>query len=262
MWLYTMPVAVALPLFVGAFVGVSLLVVLVLRRWIPRNSERAGEWDRVLGYVVALYGVLYGVTLALIAAASYESFRSVEEIVLEETSSIVVLYRDASGLPDPTKSEVHSLLREYTEHVIDVDWPHQGAGELPAETVDQVTDLQRVLFTFEPANESESNLHLVTLGAFNDFISDRGARVGVTGLELPGILWTVLYAGAFLNAVLIGMVEVGRLRTHLLMAGIVTAYVALVIFAIASFDHVYAGEVAVDTTDFEQLREFLFSDPR
>jgi len=256
-----MPVAIALPLFVGAFVGVSLLVVVALRRWVPRSADRAGEWDRVLGYVVALYGVLYGVTLALIAAASYQNYRGVEEIVLQETSSIAVLYRDASGLPDPTRSDLQGLLVEYTEHVIDVDWPHQGAGEIPSATVEQVTQMQEVLFSFEPADAGEASVHAATLSAFNEFIADRGARVGVTGLELPGILWVVLYVGALLNAVLIGMVEVGRLRIHLMMAGIVAAYVALVIFAIASFDQVYVGEISIDTTDFEQLRKFLFSDP-
>ena len=261
MWLNTMPMMVAVPLFVAVFVGLSLLVVIVLRRWVPRSTDRAGEWDRVLGYVVALYGVLYGVTLALIAAASYENYRNVEEIVLQETSSIAVLYRDVSGLPDPTRSELQSLLVEYTDHVIDVEWTSQGAGEIPSATVEQVTEMQEVLFSFEPADETESNVHMATVGAFNDFIAARGARVGVTTLELPGILWLVLYAGALLNAVLIGLVEVGRLRTHLLMAGIVSAYVALVIFAIASFDHVYVGEVSVDTSDFEQLRRFLFSGP-
>ena len=45
------------------------------------------------------------------------------------------------------------------------------------------------------------------------------------------------------------------------MAGLVAGYVAMVIFAIASFDHVYMGEVSVDTTYFEELREWLFTDP-
>ncbi len=261
MWLYTIPVAIALPLFVGAFVGVSLLIVLALRKLVPHDPDRSTEWDRVLGYVVAVYGVLYGVTLALIAAASYENYRGVEELVLAETSSIAVLYRDASGLPEPTRSELQSLLVEYAEHVIDVDWVTQGAGEIPSNTVQQVTDMQRVLFTFEPSNESESNLHGATIGALNEFIRARGARVGVTGLELPGILWLVLYVGAFINAVLIGLVEVRRLRTHLIMAGLVAAYVAIVIFSIASFDHVYEGEVSVDTTYFEELRKWLFTDP-
>jgi len=261
MWLFSMPVVIALPLFVGAFVGLSLLIVLALRRWVPRDGDNLNEWDRVLRYVMAAYGVLYGVTLALIAAASYENYRTVEDIVLQETTSVAVLYRDASGLPEPESSELQGLLIEYTDHVIDIDWALQAAGEIPPHTVKQVTEFQEVLFAFEPVNASEANLHAATIGAFNQFVADRGARIGVTGQELSPILWLVLYVGAFINAVLIGLVEVDRLRIHLIMAGLVAAYVGVVIFAIASFDHVYTGEVSVDTTYFEQLRNTLFSTP-
>jgi Protein of unknown function (DUF4239) len=228
---------------------------------VPRSAERVGEWDRVLGYAMAAYGVLYGVILALIAAASYENYRGVEEIVLKETSSVAVLYRDASGFPEPTKDQLQSLIVEYVDHVIDVDWGLQRAGDIPSHTVQEVTDIQQILFAFEPSDQSESNLHLNTIRAFDDFVADRGARIGVTGLELPPMLWLVLYIGALLNAVLIGLVEVGRLRVHLIMAGVIAAYVGVVIFAIASFDHVYMGEVSVDATYFEELREWLFTDP-
>lgn len=261
MWLFTLPVAVALPLFVGVFVALSLLIVLILRRWVPRDGDDLDEFDRVLRYVMAAYGVLYGVTLALIAAASYEDYRTVEDIVLQETTSVAVLYRDASGLPEPAGSELQRLLEEYTDHVIDIDWAMQAAGEIPPHTVKQVTQFQEVLFAIEPADESEANLHAATIAAFNQFVADRGERVGVTGQELSPILWLVLYVGAFINAVLIGLVQVGRLRIHLVMAGLVAAYVAVVIFAIASFDHVYTGEVSVDSTSFEQLKRTLFTAP-
>lgn len=257
MWLYQVPIAIALPVFVALFVGISLAIVLALRKWVPRTGDGANEWDRVLGYAMASYGVLYGVTLALIAAASYENYRGVEEIVLQETSAIAVLYRDASGFPEPTSTDLQVLLLEYTDNVINVDWVRQAGGVIPSHTATQVTEIEQVLFSFQPASESESNLHVATISAFNQFLSDRGARIGATAQEIPPILWLVLYIGALINAVLIGLVEVGRLRIHLIMAGLVAAFVGIVIFSIASFDHVYMGEVAVDTTLFEELRRTL-----
>jgi hypothetical protein len=259
MWLYQVPIAIALPLFVALFVGISIAIVLALRKWVPRDGDPANEWDRVLRYAMASYGVLYGVTLALIAAASYENYRGVEEIVLQETSAISVLYRDASGFPEPTSTDLQVLLLEYTDNVISVDWVRQAGGVIPSHTATQVTEIEEVLFSFQPASESESNLHAATISAFNQFLGDRGARIGATAQEIPPILWLVLYAGAFINAVLIGLVGVGRLRIHLIMAGLVAAFVGMVIFSIASFDHVYMGEVAVDTTLFEELRRTLLA---
>ena len=259
MWLYQVPIAIALPLFVALFVGVSLLIVLALRRWVPRDGDSMNEWDRVLGYAMASYGVLYGVTLALIAAASYQNYRGVEDIVLQETSAISVLYRDASGFPEPTSSELQALLIEYTDNVISVDWVRQAGGVIPSHTSKQVTEIEQVLFSFQPANASEANLHGATISAFNEFLGDRGSRIGATAQEIPPILWLVLYLGALINAVLIGLVEVGRLRIHLIMAGLVAAFVGIVIFSIASFDHIYMGEVAVDTTLFEELKNSLLT---
>lgn len=89
-------------------------------------------------------------------------------------------------------------------------------------------------------------------------MSARSARIGVIGLELPGILWFVLYSGAVITAVLIGMIQMGRLRTHLIMAGVLASYVAIVIFTIASFDHPHMGPVAVGTEYFEEVQEWLF----
>ena len=157
-----------------------------------------------------------------------------------------------SGFPEPTSSELQALLVEYTDNVISVDWVRQAGGVIPSHTSKQVTEIEQVLFSFQPANASEANLHGATIGAFNEFLGDRGSRIGATAQEIPPILWLVLYLGALINAV-------GRLRIHLIMAGLVAAFVGIVIFSIASFDHIYMGEVAVDTTLFEELKNALLS---
>jgi hypothetical protein len=258
MWLYTIPVFIALPLFVILLVGASLLIVVALRRWVPAEKKQVREWDRILAYVMATFGVLYGVTLALIAAASYENYRGVEEITLEEASSVAVLYRDVSGLPEPEKSELQELIITYVENVIEVDWPTQREGGIPSSTVDEVTAIEEVLFGFVPENGGQANLQNNAIKAFNDFMDARGQRIGVNGLELPGLLWFVLYSGAAITAVLIGLIQMGRLRTHLVMAGVLATYVAIVIFSIASFDHAYMGPVSVGPEYFEEVQSWLF----
>jgi hypothetical protein len=262
MWVDMMPTAIGLPIFVVVFVGVSLAIVLGLRRWVPRKADGANEWDRVLGYAMASYGVLYGVTLALIAAATYENYRAVEEIVLKEASSVATLYRDVSGFPSPERESLELLLAEYTEHVISIDWPKQAASEIPSHTVHEVSEIRDILFAFEPTTQAQIAVQLQTIQAFNQFLTARGERIGVTGLALPGLLWIVLGVGALLNAVLIGLVEMRQLRVHLLMAGIIASYVAIVIFAIASFDRAYTGFVAVSPEYFVELRDWLFGSPR
>ncbi len=82
MWLYDLPMSVGLPLFIVLVVGGSCVILLVLRTWVFRVAPQGEEWDRVLSYAVGAYGVFYGVTLALIAAAAYGNFTEVDGVVL------------------------------------------------------------------------------------------------------------------------------------------------------------------------------------
>lgn len=262
MWVTDLPMWLGLLVSVAAFLALSWAILLLLRRWVQRASRGAPEWDRVLGYVTAAYGVLYGVTLAMIAAAAFSHANDVDAIVLQESSSVAVLYRDASGLPEPTASELQRALTVYTERVVEHDWPTQQAGVRPEEARAEVDDIQRVLFGYEPVTAGQQQIQNQAIGAFNQFVSDRRERIAITGLALPGVLWVVVLVGALLNAVLIALVEVRSLRAHLIMSGLIAVYVALVIYAIASFDSPYSGAVSVGPDDFVDLLNGLLAGTR
>jgi len=63
---------------------------------------------------------------------------------------------------------------------------------------------------------------------------------------------------AVLNAILLGLIEVRNLRVHLLMSSMLALFVALLLYAIAGFDHAYAGPIAVTPEYFEDLLRGLF----
>ncbi|MFJ4036604.1 DUF4239 domain-containing protein [Microbacterium sp. NPDC090007] len=258
MWLYDLPMSVGLPLFVALVVGASCAVLLLLRRWVFRVAPQGEEWDRVLSYAVGAYGVFYGVTLALIAAASYGNFTEVDEVVLEESSSLASLYRTADLLPDPQGRALQEQIVQYTRNVIDVDWPMQARLQIPAETDADITAMQQAIAGVQPTTPAEILYVQQSLDRFQILIENRRERIALTRLALPGVLWIVLGVGALLNAVLIALIEVRNLRVHLLMSSMLALFVALLLYAIAGFDHAYAGPIAVTPEYFEDLLEGLF----
>lgn len=260
MWFFDAPTWVGLPAFVLLFIAGSWAVLLLLRRWVVRVARGGGEWDRILGYAITVYGVFYGVTLATFAAAAYQNFASVDQLVLQESSSVAVLYRDASGFPEPTRSALEKDLIDYVHRVVEVDWPIQQNGGVPEDSIAEATSIEDTLFGFQPTTTAETSLQSNAIAAYNAFVLDRRARIDVSGLALPGILWLVLGLGAVLNAVLLGLIEVRRLRVHLIMTGIMAVFVALLIYAIGSFDHPYMGPVAVTPEYFTELLQGLLRD--
>jgi hypothetical protein len=255
---FDLPVAIGLPIFVIFSVGVSALIVVALRGWVGRASEGLSEWDRVLGYAVGAYGVLFGVTLGLIAAGPFGNFTTVNTVVLRESSAVAVLYRDAGFLPEPTASDLKDALVAYTNAVITEDWPLQERQIAPEETDGHVTSIQRVIAGFEPVTASDADVKSQIITAFNTLITDRRERISLTHLSLPPMLWIVISVGAILNATLIALIEVKNLRIHLIMAGLIATFVALLLYSIAGFDHVYSGPISVTPAYFHDLIDGLF----
>ncbi|MBT9605249.1 DUF4239 domain-containing protein [Microbacterium sp.] len=258
MWLYQLPMAVGLPLFIALVVGGSCAVLLVLRRWVRKVAPQGEEWDRVLSYAVGAYGVFYGVTLALIAAAAYGNFTEIDGIVLDESSSLASLYRTAAILPEPQSTELQRQIIAYTRNVIDVDWPMQARWEIPLETDANVTAMQQAIVEVNPTTAAEALYVEQSLNQFQLLVENRRERIALTTLALPNVLWIVLGVGAVLNAVLIALIEVRNLRVHLLMAGMLALFVGLLLYAIAGFDHAYAGPIAVTPEYFQDLLDGLF----
>jgi hypothetical protein len=254
---YDAPMWFSLPSFVLVCVVVSLGILLLVRPWVSRTAASNRDWDRVLGYAMQSYGILFGIVLALIAVSVYENFQRVNELVLTEAASIGALYRDMAAYPGPLADEMVGELQRYIEGVIRVDWPLMQQNIIPAEGNTHVDSLRDLLFAFEPATIGQQMVHGETVAEFNDFLDARRARLDETRLALPPLLWAVLAVGALLNALMISLVEARNLRIHLIMAGIIAVFVSLVIYTTASMDHPYAGAVNIPPEAFENLLNLI-----
>lgn len=252
-WFYELPEAVSLPLFVGGFVVLSLLVVLALRPLVRRLSGDREEWDRVLGYAIASFGLFYGILLALVAVSVYNNFTTVHADVLAETSNLAALYRDTTGFPVDQAVPMQDDLRQYVHLVITQDWPLQRRDIVPNDGTAAVASFQQHLLALEPRTQGDQALLSQTIQEFNAFVASRRDRAADTTLALPGLLWGVLWTGAVINAVLLGLIQVRRVTIHIVMAGLIAVYVGLLVYEVLSMDHPYSGTISIGPDDFRLL---------
>ncbi|MGN6325233.1 bestrophin-like domain [Pseudolysinimonas sp.] len=250
-WFYGLPEAVSLPLFVGLFVILSLVVLLALRPLVRRLAADHEEWDRVLGYAIASFGLFYGILLALVAVSVYNNFTAVHQDVLNETSQLAALYRDVSGFPHDQSAPLQDGLRHYTQIVIAQDWPLQRMDVPPNEGNAALTSFQTRLLALEPRSPGDQALLGQTIQEYNSFVAARRSRIADTEVALPGLLWGVLWTGAVINAVMLALIQVKRLTIHVVMAGLIALYVGLLIYETASMDHPYSGTIAIGPSDFQ-----------
>ena len=127
-WLYEIPILAVVGLFALLFVGLCWIGIIFISPIIAPWFQDKQQLNEVLGDYLQYFGVIYGLLLGLLAVATYQNHTDVEKAVASEASSIAALYRDISAYPEPDRSELKALIKEYTRSTIEDAWPLQRKG--------------------------------------------------------------------------------------------------------------------------------------
>jgi hypothetical protein len=121
----------AIVAFGVAFVGIFWLGILVLRPLVRKWLHHEPGLNSTLGDYLQYFGVIYGLLLGLLAVGAYQNHADAEKSVVTEAAGLAALYRDVSGYPDPYRTDLRTLVREYARSTIEDAWPQQRRGILP-----------------------------------------------------------------------------------------------------------------------------------
>lgn len=256
-FVFRIPLLIAGPLLV---VVISALAVaglrFVRRRVLPRITFT--EEDAVFSSTMLLaIMVFYGLTVALIAVTVWDKHSEAASVVSQEATALAVLYRDASGYPEPMRAQLQDALREYVEHAIRVAWPEQRAGRIPVGGVERVDEFERILVRFEPSTEGQRILHAETFQAYNRAMEARRLRLDAVGTALPGLMWAVTLIGAALGLIASYFFRVGDERLQTTLVVLLATFVAMVIFVILAFDHPFQGDLGIGSDAYQLIYDQL-----
>jgi hypothetical protein len=243
-------------------VGFTSLGTVLIRPWVRRNAADQAGWNTLIGAIYAAYVVFYGITLALIAVSAYQGYAAANQTVGREAAALGTLYRAVSSYPEPIRGELQAMLRDYTRYVIEEAWPAQRRGVIPEGGTARTTAFQKRLLSFQPQTRAQAILHAETIDQFGVFVDYRRQRLHSVLAGLPVALWLVVGVGAILNAGLTWLFDVNRLLVHLILAGIVSLFVALVVYLVVAMDNPFRGELSVYPEAFEVVQRSLMEPDR
>jgi hypothetical protein len=81
-------------------------------------------------------------------------------------------------------------------------------------------------------------------------------RLFSVNTAIPPVMWYVVILGAVINIAMVWLFDM-KFITHLLLGGLLSAYLGTMIFLIAAMDHPFRGEVAVTPEPFEALYKHM-----
>jgi hypothetical protein len=240
----------------GAFLLLAIEGGYRLGQW--RRLRISDEKEQPVGAMVAsilgLVALVLGFSFSL-AASRFEARRMA---VLEESNAIGTAYLRAQLLPEPQRSEIQRLLREYVEVRI------RGVEEGKTEQALARSEALHELLWAQAAAASEKDTRSVITGVFiqslNDVIDLHAKRV-LVGLRsrIPLVIWIGLFGLAMLGMASVGyQAALCATRRSPAMLALVLTF-AVVLLLIADLDRGQEGLLRISQHSMLDLHESIES---
>jgi hypothetical protein len=231
-------------IIVGIVVGLSLTGLPLFHWLFGRRLRLSDETNTHIIFFATAIDIFYSLTVGLIAVGVWNAYNGVADIVSAEATAMGNLYRDIRGYPDPIRGELQSQLHDYTELLITKSWPAQRRGVINDDATRRLTELEKTLAHFEPANAGQQVLHGEALHQFNEIAGLRRKRLDAIGSGLPSVMWSVVLIGAALTISVTYLIQMPR-SVHLVATAFLAAFIGLIIFLNVSLDKPLNGPLAI-----------------
>jgi hypothetical protein len=259
-WLYDYPTWTMVSLVVVFFVMITWVGALFIRPLARSLIRRQPGSSDAVAYLLGAHGVYFGILLGLLAVSAYTNFSATEALVGDESAKLAAVYRDAASYPEPFRSQLTDILREYTEYVINEAWPLQREGKIPRKGQTFLDRFQETMIKYEPKSMAQEVLHAELFSQFNQLLEARRKRVMASTSAIPDILWFVVFIGALVNVLWIWLLDM-KLVPQLFLGGVTSFYLATLIALIGAIDKPFRGQVSVSSEPYQVIYETMMTKP-
>ncbi len=258
-WIYDIPNWQLFLVMLAAFAFVSLGGLFLTRPLVRRLVNGSDRYNDVTNYYFTAIGVLYGLTLGLIAVGTWQNFNDVDSRVAKEANSLGALYRDVDGYPKELRQETESLLRDYAKVVIETEWPAHRQGAV-LDVSDVILDeFENKIMAFEPSRETEKIAHVEVIKSLGQLVANHSDRVQSVSVALPGVLWAVVLIGAIINVGITYFFWLDNVRLQCFLLVAFSSALAMLIFLTAAMDNPYRGEFSISSDPFQYVLDHVMT---
>lgn len=233
---------------VGGATVLGVALVYGLDLFVKRH--RGEEYNSVVSDGFQAVGTMYAIIAGLLVFGVYTTFSDASQQSADESSTLVLMYRNAQHFPQPEKDQAQQAVVSYINSVINDEWPALADGVGSPATSKAIDHLFNVYGPMEPTARW-SDQYSNSVSHLDDVVKLRNQRIDHSTAALPAIYWFLLFAGAFVTILNLSLEYVERKAMHALAVGLMSAMLGLVIFLLLEVNHPFRGEIAVSPDNFE-----------
>lgn len=262
-FVYDIPTRVLGIYFALFTVGAMVLGLLVVKPLMRLLMGTGPEFNQSISFATSGFSLFYGLLLGLLTVAAYQNNERVREAILGEATALGSLYSDLNAYPEPIRSDVKELMRDYVQFTIYRDWEAHRQGAVLDGGFNRVDAMRQMLAQFEPATAGQAVLHTEVMGAFQDFSTARQRRLTGVTVEIPAVMWYAVLVGAGIAVLLIVLLRM-RLVQQFVLGTITAFFLGVILFVIVTLDRPLRGESGLAPEPLQLLwdRAMIWDEPQ
>lgn len=236
---------------VGITILCSALGALMIRRTIhPRSLKSHHD---VAGFVFANIGVLYAVLVGFIVVNVHSRYVKINETAELEASYLGQLYRDAEVFPESNRTEIRDAIKTYEDSVAHLEWKLMTQGVVSTQTEKALNDVWQSYYRTEPVSFKQTIWYTQSISVLNEMMKVRLSRLVESTGYLGPQMWFLLVLGGVIMIAFTWFFSVESLTSHLLLASVLAALIAFLLFLIYSLDTAFSGTVQIFPDAIERV---------
>jgi len=167
--------------------------------------------------------------------------------------------RASQGLPNGHSQQIQDLCSEYVTVMLTQEWPAMTQSNVSPMSRRVVQRLWAAVMGSDVHNALQQTSLDHTLTELSNMTEHRRVRQLQVRSYMPGILWTVLIAGAIATIISACLFGSQDFRLHLIQVVMLSTVLSLILVAIADMNRPFQGSVHVSAAGFEDARDALDS---
>ncbi len=236
---------------------VGFVVYLVFNKFISKYQRE--DIQDPTANLFRVVGTLVSLMLALAFSEVIVELRTIRNAVQREAVAISDTFENLKLFDIERTREIRTILVEYTQAVIDDDWPALANDNLGQRTGALKRQLTETVMSLKPATPAQEQLWSFIVADIDALSDYRVIRLDAALAEPP------IYVIVMIFGFLVTMACFGTYRPQATLVVLVSLYmifVGLVLFLIVKLSDPFQDDIGIAPTAFEYLVETLQSDIR
>jgi hypothetical protein len=251
-FLTTAPPLITALILLGGGTFLAMLGAFLVRSHVALDTLRSN--NEVAGFKFATLGMLYGVLLAFAVLVVWGELNDAQSNVATEAGAAATMFRLADGMAAEGAQDgvgdagapLRAALAVYLRSAIREDWPAMERGGESPLTGASLDGLYAALLGYEAGDPRDAVLLAEALRQADVLTQARRARIVVAEGVVPGVVWFVLFLGAFVTIAFTFFFGTASLRAQVMMTGALALLIFSCLMIIVAIDRPFAGMVKLD----------------